>query len=103
LDLYEFCFDLPGTTTLTCDFKTFKHRLLQGTHENTMLECRNTTSVVIDDEDEGEAMLMIEGGGEVQESRLTWVVVGVAVVGGLIGRAWVSGRGGRKKEKVEKE
>ena len=30
-----------------------------------MLECRNTTSVVIDDEDEGEGMLMIEGAGEV--------------------------------------
>jgi len=30
-----------------------------------MLECRNTTSVVIDDEDEGESMLMIDTGGEV--------------------------------------
>ena len=59
--------------------------------------------MVIDDEDESEGMFMIDGGGEVQEGRLTWVVVGVAVFGGLIGRAWVRGRGGRKKEKVERE
>ena len=59
LDLHEFCFDLPGNDTLTCDFKTFKKRLVQGTHENTMLECRNT-SVIIEDEDEGEAVLIME-------------------------------------------
>lgn len=61
LDLHEFCFDLPGNDTLTCDFKTFKKRLVQGTHENTMLECKNT-SVIIDDEDDGEAALIIEEG-----------------------------------------
>jgi hypothetical protein len=64
--LHEFCFDLPGNVTLTCDFKTFKKRLVQGTHENTMYECRNT-SVIIDDEDEGEAVLIIEEGAS-QES-----------------------------------
>ena len=63
LDLHEFCFDLPGNnTTLSCDFKTFKKRLLQGTHENTMLECRDT-SVIIDEEAEDEGILIIEGGG----------------------------------------
>ena len=101
LDLHDFCFDQPGNATLACDFKTFKKRLLQGTHENTMLECRNTTTTAIDDEDEGEAMLTIEGGGEVQESQLTWVVGVVAVVGVLIGRAWAKVKGCRKKEKVD--
>jgi prolyl oligopeptidase len=41
--------DLPGNATLACDFKTFKKRLLQGTHENTMLECRNTTTTIDED------------------------------------------------------
>jgi hypothetical protein len=100
LDLHDFCFDLPGNATLACDFKTFKKRLLQGTHENTMLECRNTTTTVTDDEDEGEAM---QGSGEVQESQLTWVVGVVGVAGVLIGRAWAKVKGGccRKKEKVD--
>lgn len=98
--MHDFCFDQPGNATLACDFKTFKKRLLQGTHENTMLECRNTTTTAIDDEDEGEAMISIEGGGEVQESQLTWVVGVVAVVGVLIGRAWAKVKGCRKKEKV---
>lgn len=44
LDLHSFCYDLPSNSSinqlLSCDFKTFKERILFGTYPDTKLQCQ---------------------------------------------------------------
>jgi hypothetical protein len=53
LDLHDFCFGSPASpnSNLSCDFPLLKKRLLEDTHENTMQECKNTTTEIPDDND----------------------------------------------------